>query len=52
MADLATIDSLTHLLSANVNIQVASEQDIENALSKYYREKKGAVVDAQFEATV
>ncbi|MFM2082619.1 MAG: hypothetical protein RL380_1310 [Verrucomicrobiota bacterium] len=51
-SDLATIDSLTHLLSANVNIQVASEQDIENALSKYYREKKGAVVDAQFEGVM
>ena len=51
-SDLATIDSLTHLLSADVSIQVASEQDIENALAKHYREKKGAVVDAQFEGII
>jgi general secretion pathway protein E/type IV pilus assembly protein PilB len=47
-SDLATVDSLTHLLRAEVNIQVASEQDIENALTKYYgkeKENKSAVDD-------
>lgn len=35
-SDLATIDSLTHLLGTEVNIQVASESEIEAALTKYY----------------
>ena len=35
-SDLATIDSLTHLLHAEIILQVASEADIEAALSKYY----------------
>src|SRR5215472_676110 len=37
-SDLDTIDSLTHLLRMEINLQVASEQDIENALSRYYGE--------------
>jgi type IV pilus assembly protein PilB len=41
-SDLNTIDSLTHLLNAEIEPRVASEQDIENALNKYYgAEKKG-----------
>ena len=51
-SDLATVDSLTHLLRAEVNIQVASEQDIENALKKYYGEKKGTVVDDRFKDVI
>ncbi len=48
-SDLATVDSLSHLLRAEtINIQVASEQDIENALTKYYGEKKGVVTDERF----
>jgi type IV pilus assembly protein PilB len=35
-SDIATIDALGHVLSADVQVQVASEQDIENGLSKYY----------------
>ncbi|HVU09067.1 MAG TPA: ATPase, T2SS/T4P/T4SS family [Verrucomicrobiae bacterium] len=35
-SDLNTIDSLTHLLNAEIDLRVASEQDIENALNKYY----------------
>ena len=47
-SDLATVDSLSHLLRAEINIAVATEQDIESALSKYYAEKKGVVVDDRF----
>ena len=35
-SDIATIDALGHVLHADVQVQVASEPDIENALSKYY----------------
>jgi len=35
-SDIATIDALGHVLNADVQVQVASEEDIENALSKYY----------------
>jgi general secretion pathway protein E/type IV pilus assembly protein PilB len=35
-SDLNTIDSLTHLLNAEVDPRVASEEDIEAALNKYY----------------
>ena len=41
-SDLDTIDSLTHLLHAEIDLRVASEADIEAALSKYYgADKKG-----------
>src|SRR5438034_4942639 len=40
-SDLDTIDSLTHLLRMDINLQVASEADIEGALSKYYGERGG-----------
>jgi type IV pilus assembly protein PilB len=41
-SDLNTIDSLAHLLNAEIELRVASEQDIEAALTKYYgAEKKG-----------
>lgn len=39
-SDLNTIDSLTHLLNAEIELRVASEQDIENALNKYYGAEK------------
>ena len=35
-SDLASIDSLSHLLRLEINLVVASEQDIEGALKKYY----------------
>ncbi len=44
-SDLATIDSLTHLLGAEINLQVASEQDIESALNRYYGGSGNTVVD-------
>ncbi len=39
-SDLNTLDSLTHLLSAEIEPRVASEPDIEAALSKYYGGEK------------
>ena len=42
-SDLDTIDSLGHLLHAEIELRVASEADIEAALSKYYAEKGGGV---------
>ena len=44
-SDLATIDSLQHLLNAEIVLQVASEADIEAALGKYYRGRDATVVD-------
>jgi type IV pilus assembly protein PilB len=46
-SDIATIDALNHVLNMEVQVQVASEQDIENALSKYYggRASGDSVVD-------
>lgn len=35
-ADLNTVDTLTHLLHAEIELRVASEQDIESALNRYY----------------
>ena len=39
-SDLNTLDTLTHLLHAEIEPRVASEPDIENALSKYYGGEK------------
>ncbi len=39
-SDLNTIDSLTHLLHAEIELRVASEPDIEAALNKYYGSEK------------
>lgn len=44
-SDLATIDSLTHLLHTEIILQVASEPDIEGALGKYYGGRGDSVVD-------
>lgn len=35
-SDLDTLDTLSHMLGMEINFQVASEEDIEAALSKYY----------------
>jgi len=48
-SDLATIDSLTHLLKAEINLQVASEQDIESALNKYYGGSNQTAVDTMIQ---
>ena len=40
-SDLDTIDSLHHLLHADIQIKVASEEDIEAALGKYYGGRSG-----------
>ncbi len=42
-SDLNTIDSLTHLLSSEIELRVASEADIEAALNKYYGGEKKKV---------
>jgi type IV pilus assembly protein PilB len=44
-SDLATIDSLNHILKKDISLQVASESDIEGALSKYYGGRGDNVVD-------
>jgi general secretion pathway protein E/type IV pilus assembly protein PilB len=41
-SDLDTLDSLRLLLSAEVDLRVASEPDIEAALNKYYGGERGA----------
>ena len=41
-SDLDTIDSLHHLLRADIELKVASEEDIEAALNKYYGGRAGA----------
>ncbi len=40
-SDLDTIDTLHHLLHADIQIKVASEEDIEAALGKYYGGRTG-----------
>ena len=44
-SDLGTLDDLNHLLRAEVTPQVASEDDIEAALSKYYGGSGHSAVD-------
>jgi general secretion pathway protein E/type IV pilus assembly protein PilB len=52
-SDLATIDSLTHLLHLDVTIQVASEADIEAALGKYYAERgSGLAANPEYSKTI
>lgn len=53
-SDLDTIDSLTHLLRAEIDLRVASDEDIEAALSKYYGERGGGGVteDPRFKEVV
>src|SRR6266498_2000200 len=48
-SDLATIDSLTHLLNAEIILQVASEAEIEAALSKYYGGRGDSVVESMIQ---
>jgi type IV pilus assembly protein PilB len=51
-SDLDTIDSLSHLLHAEIDLRVASETDIENALSKYYGERGGMVADPRLKEAI
>jgi len=53
-SDLNTIDTLTHLLNAEIELRVASEQDIEAALNKYYGgvEKKNIAEDDRFKDVI
>src|SRR5262245_49886011 len=52
-SDLDTIDSLTHLLRTEINLQVASEADIESALNKYYgADKSGMEKDSRFSEVI
>ncbi|HXI69844.1 MAG TPA: ATPase, T2SS/T4P/T4SS family [Verrucomicrobiae bacterium] len=47
-SDLNTIDSLTHLLGREIELRVASEQDIDAALNKFYGGEKKALDDGIF----
>ena len=51
-SDLATIDSLTHLLGKEIVLQVASESDIETALSRYYGGQRSAADDERFKGVI
>ncbi len=52
-SDINTIDSLTHLLGAEIEPKVASEQDIEAALSKYYGgSEKKAMAEGAFKDVI
>jgi type IV pilus assembly protein PilB len=48
-SDLATIDSLNHILKKDITLQVASESDIEGALSKYYGGRDTGLVGKMIE---
>ena len=51
-SDLGTIDSLTHLLDAEIESRVASEPDIEAALNKFYGGEKKALDDGIFKEVI
>jgi general secretion pathway protein E/type IV pilus assembly protein PilB len=53
-SDLNTLDTLTHLLNADIEPRVASEQDIEAALNKYYgADKRRSMADnAEFKGVI
>ncbi len=51
-SDLNTIDSLHHLLNAEVEYRVASEADIDAALNKYYGGEKKTVADERFKDVI
>ncbi len=50
-SDLDTIDSLHHLLRADIELKVASDEDIESALAKYYGGRQGPD-DAKWRQTI
>jgi general secretion pathway protein E/type IV pilus assembly protein PilB len=51
-SDLNTVDSLTHLLGAEIELRVASEPDIEAALGKYYGGEKKTVDEGVFKDVI
>jgi len=51
-SDLATIDSLTHLLNKEIVLQVASEPEIESALNRYYGGQRSAADDERFKGVI
>jgi general secretion pathway protein E/type IV pilus assembly protein PilB len=51
-SDLDTIDSLHHLLRMDIQLQVASEEDIETALNRYYAERTGFSTDPRLADTI
>lgn len=51
-SDLDTMDSLQHLLNAEVDFRVASDPDIETALSKYYGDRSGMSVDPRLKTVI
>jgi type IV pilus assembly protein PilB len=51
-SDLNTIDSLTHLLNAEIELRVASEPDIEAALNKFYGAEKKGMEDGIFKDVI
>jgi len=50
-SDLDVIDSLSHILKADIDLRVASEADIEAALNKYYADR-GAAGDPRLKEVV
>ena len=51
-SDLAMIDTLSHLLHADITLQVTSEEDIEGALSKYYAGGRTGMDNAEFQGVI
>jgi general secretion pathway protein E/type IV pilus assembly protein PilB len=51
-SDLNTIDSLHHLLNAEIEFRVASEADIDAALNKYYGGEKKNIADGAFKDVI
>jgi type IV pilus assembly protein PilB len=48
-SDIATVDALSHLLHLDVVVQVASDADIEAALSKYYGGRGDTALDTMIQ---
>jgi general secretion pathway protein E/type IV pilus assembly protein PilB len=51
-SDLGAIDSLSHLLHADIEVRVASESDIEAALTRLYGADKKAMDDSRFKDVI
>lgn len=51
-SDLDTIDSLHHLLRADIELKVTSEEDLENALNRYYGGRAAQQMDPRMQATI
>jgi type IV pilus assembly protein PilB len=51
-SDLNAVDSLTHLLHAEIELRVASEPDIEAALNRYYGSEKKSMADGAFKDVI